>query len=68
MKSYLNAKLILFKEILKRKSTIISDREIKPFNLLKKISKKKNLKILDITKNFNKINNLPISFDSNYKN
>ena len=41
MKSYLNAKLILFKKILKKNSVIISDKEIKPFNLIKKISKKK---------------------------
>ncbi len=41
MKSYLNAKLILFREILKKKSTIIADREIKQFSLIKKITKKK---------------------------
>jgi len=37
MKSYLDAKLILFKEILKKNSTIISDKEIKQFSILKKI-------------------------------
>ena len=31
MKSYLNAKLILFKEILKKKASIISDKEISQF-------------------------------------
>ena len=36
MKSYLNAKLILFKEILKKKSTIISDEKIPTFKVLKK--------------------------------
>ena len=41
MKSYLNAKLILFREILDKKSTIISDKAIKPFYIIKKISKKK---------------------------
>ena len=57
MKSYLNAKLILFKEILKGKSTIISDKKIAQFNLLKKIANKKNLKILDISKEIKKIKN-----------
>ena len=41
MKSYLNAKLILFREILSKKSTIISDKEIQPFSLIKRIAKKK---------------------------
>ena len=40
MKSYLNAKLILFREILKKKSIIITDKEIKQFPLIKKIAKK----------------------------
>merc|ERR1711965_816667 len=35
MKSYLNAKLILFNEILKKKSTVILDKEIKQFLILK---------------------------------
>ena len=39
MKSYLNAKLLLFKEILKN-SLIISDREIKQYSLIEKISSK----------------------------
>ena len=41
MKSYLNAKLILFRKILNKKSTIISDKEIKEFKLLKKYLNKK---------------------------
>ena len=57
MKSYLNAKLILFREILRKNSTIISDKGIKPFSILKKISKKKNLKLVDITKECEKIKN-----------
>ena len=44
MNSYLNAKLILFKKILKKNSIIITDKEIKPFSELKKISKKKKFK------------------------
>ena len=44
MKSYLNAKLILFRQILKKNSTIITDKEIKQFSAIKEISKKRNLK------------------------
>ena len=67
MKSYLNAKLILFKEILKKKSTIISDKEIKPFQNYKKNCKKKNLKLLDINKEFKKIKNISSNFRSDFK-
>ena len=55
MRTYLNAKLILFKEILKKRSTIILDKEIDQFQLLKKIAKNKNLKILNITNEYEKI-------------
>ena len=44
MKSYLNSKLILFKKILKKNSIIISDKQIKPFKQLEKISKQKKIK------------------------
>ena len=52
MNSYLNAKMILFREILNKKSTIISDKELKQFNLIKKIAKRKNLKLLDISNEY----------------
>ena len=55
MKSYLNAKLILLREILEKNSTIISDRKIEPFYLIKKISRDRNLKLLEISKEFQKI-------------
>ena len=67
MKSYLNAKLLLFKEILGQNSTIISDRDIKPFFLIKKIAKKKNFKLLDINQEFEKIKNLSSKFDTSFK-
>lgn len=47
-KSYLNAKLSLFKNLLSERKTIISDKFIKEFSLLKKISRKKNLRLVDI--------------------
>ena len=48
MKSYLNAKLLLFKKNFSEKKTIISDESIKEFSKLKKISKKRNLKLISI--------------------
>ena len=69
MKSYLNAKLILFKKILKRKSVIISDKEIEPFKALKKISNRRQLKLIDIKREFSKIKNyLPNFSDFEIKN
>ena len=55
MKSYLDAKLILFREILKSRSTIISDQEIKIYSFLRKIAKRKNLKLLNIKKNLKEL-------------
>ena len=55
MNTYLNAKLILFREILKEKSFIISDNAIKEFYLLKQISKNRNLKLFNIKKEIEKI-------------
>tara|TARA_B100000963_G_scaffold232516_1_gene203075 strand:- start:16836 stop:19595 length:2760 start_codon:yes stop_codon:yes gene_type:complete len=49
MNSYLKAKLILFKDILRKKTTIISDKEISPFPTLKKIAIKKDLKLHEIS-------------------
>ena len=66
MQSYLNSKLLLFKEILRKKTTIISDKEIKPFSKLKSIARKKNLKIMDISNQLEKIKNI-IKYFSIYK-
>ena len=46
MKTYLNSKMILFKNILKKKSFVISDKEISQFSLLRKIANKRDLRIL----------------------
>ena len=56
MKLYLKAKLVLFNKILKRKKIIISDKSSKVFPILKKISKKRNLKIRDISTIKKKLN------------
>ena len=49
MKAYLASKLILFSKLLKRKSYIISDKSIDQYSTLK-ISKRKGLRFLEITK------------------
>ena len=48
MKNYLNAKLILFSKLLKKKQNIITDNEIPEFLKLKQIGKKNNLNLLTI--------------------
>ncbi len=48
MKNYLNSKLLLFKNILEKKSSIITDTDIKQYKTLKKIQKKRKLKIYTI--------------------
>ncbi len=58
MQSYLNSKLILFREILKKKNTIISDKAIRPFFILKRTAKRKKLKLLDISKKIDKVKNI----------
>ena len=59
MKSYLNAKLILFTKLLPKKGYVISDKSNKQFIILKKISKKRKLKLLEINDTFNQIKNIP---------
>ena len=77
MKNYLEAKLILFSKLLKKKTNIISDNQIKEFKRLKKISKKRNLKLFSIGTNNSSIiinslkakNNFQeLSFSYNKKN
>ena len=48
MQSYLNSKLLLFKKILSKNKTVISDKSIKEFSILKKISKNRDLRLVDI--------------------
>ena len=48
MQSYLNAKLILFKNILSKNKKVITDKYMKKFSILKKISKKNKLDLIDI--------------------
>ena len=67
MKSYLNAKLILFKKILKKNSTIITDDNINEFSTLKNIAKIRKLKLIKISNIIDKIESSPLSTNSEYK-
>ena len=55
MKSYLNAKLILFRKILSKRSIIITDKEIKQYAVIKKIAQKRKIKLLNIDGSIKKI-------------
>ncbi len=57
MRNYLNAKLILFRDILKKNKSIISDNTLKEYNLLKKISKIKKLRFIEINSIERKLKN-----------
>ncbi len=48
MNNYLSAKLILFKKILKKNSTIITDSEIKQYPIFRRIEKERKLNLLSI--------------------
>ena len=64
MNSYLNSKFILFKKILSKGKTIISDKTIKEFEFLKKIANRRKLKIIDVSvinKKISKIKNLKLN-------
>ena len=67
MKTYLNAKLVLFRKILSKKSTIISNKEITTFKILNQIAKKRYLKIVDINKTVKKIKSINLKFNEDFK-
>jgi MurE/MurF fusion protein len=67
MKSYLNAKLILFKKILKKNAIIVSDENIKEFSSLKNIAKDRKLKLIKIKKIITKIKNIALNTESEFK-
>ena len=67
MKRYLDAKLVLFKKILKSSSFIISDNLIPQFLILKKIAKQKSLNLLDISKEIEKIKYSSIHLNDDFK-
>ncbi len=63
MSSYLNAKLLLCKEVLNKHKHVIYDKYVKQFSPVKKVAKKRKLKIIDINnikKKIEKISNLKL--------
>ena len=67
MKSYLNKKLILFKKILKKNSSIVSDKTIKEFHALKNIAASRGLKVTEISKIIEKIKKISLNTSSEFK-
>ena len=68
MKSYLNAKLILFTKLLEKKQNIITDNEIPEFLKLKKIAQKNNLNLCTIGKKNSTIQFKSIKHNNKYQN
>jgi len=67
MESYLNAKLILFKKIIKKNSKVILDKSINEFPVLENIANKRGLKIIEIKKIIEKIRGATLKFSSEFK-
>jgi len=63
MKSYFNSKLYLFRHLLKKNSKIITDEDIKEFEIIKKIANKRKIKKITIGSNSGNIKIL----DNKYK-
>ena len=67
MKSYLNAKLILFSKLLKQKQNIVTNNEITQFSRLKKISQNRNLNLLTIGRKNSIIELKSIDYNNNFQ-
>ena len=67
MKDYFSAKLILFKKILKKRSTIITDSEIKQYSTFKNLTKARKLNLLSIGNSGNTFEILSHNFFKGYQ-
>ena len=67
MNDYFSAKLILFKKILKKRSTIITDSEIKQYSTFKNLTKARKLNLLSIGKSGNTFEILSHNFYKEYQ-
>ena len=67
MRSYLNAKLILFSKILSNNNSVILDKTIREFSILNKILKKRKLKLIEISKITKKIKDISQSMKSEFQ-
>ncbi len=63
MQSYFKSKMHLFKNILSKNRIIISDKSLKEFKVLEKISKKRKLRLIDISEIKTKLKNLNLKFN-----
>jgi MurE/MurF fusion protein len=60
MKAYFKAKLNLFSKLLPKRSYVITDTSIKQYSIIKKISQKRKLRILNIKSQLNYIKNIKL--------
>ena len=67
MKEYLRSKLILFSKLLSQNSFVISDKSIKEYSILKKISKNRKLRLLDINEYFNQLKKISLSLTGEFQ-
>jgi len=67
MKDYFNSKLLLFKNLLSDKGTVITDSDIKQYETIKKIQRKRKLKILTIGSKSNTLKILNHKIFKNYQ-
>ena len=67
MKDYFNSKLLLFKKILQKKATVITDTDIKQYETIKKIQNKRKLKLLTIGNKSNTLKILSHTIFTNYQ-
>ena len=58
MKDYLNAKLYLFENLMNKNKFVITDESIPQYKLIKKVSKQKNLNLIDFSKKNKKSKNI----------
>ncbi|MDC1033242.1 UDP-N-acetylmuramoyl-L-alanyl-D-glutamate--2,6-diaminopimelate ligase [Candidatus Pelagibacter sp.] len=66
-KEYLNAKLYLFKYLIKKKGSLIVDPTIPQFNEIKKIAKSKNLRLLTIFENYSDLKLVSHKYKNEYQ-
>ncbi len=67
MKAYLEAKLTLFSKLLNKKSYIISDKTLKEYSYIDKISKKRKINVLDINEEINRIKTKQLSLVGSFQ-
>ena len=67
MNNYFNAKLILFSNLMKKNNYIITDKDNKKYNKLKKVAIKNKLKLRTIEKSYIFKNDIPINLIGNFQ-